>query len=86
MFVFIFWGRWEENVPIKAKEGHMTLEEDSHRLNSWDQFKTNSDLFNIEFTYQDEFYTTTLDHSKIDVNQRKKAEKIEKVIIYPLIL
>ena len=51
-------------------------------MDSWDQFQANKKLFDIDFNYHDDFYTTKLDQSKIDENKKKRAEMLEKVYYY----
>ncbi|GKY91221.1 hypothetical protein MPSEU_000094700 [Mayamaea pseudoterrestris] len=49
-------------------------------IGRWDQFEANKALFNVDATYDESLYTTSLDKSKIDAQQLKTAEKLAKEI------
>lgn len=57
----------------------ITLNESSHKMDSWNQFEANKERFGIDFHYIEEDYTTKLDISKVDNILKKKAERIERV-------
>eukprot|EP00736_Rhodelphis_marinus_P001914 Rmarinus@m.22323 len=46
----------------------------------WDQFGTNEQKFGVTTTYEEEIYTTKLDHSKIDPATRQEAAKLAREI------
>jgi hypothetical protein len=50
-------------------------------IGGWDQFEANKTLFNVDATYDESLYTTSLDKSKMDAQQLRKAEKIAKEIV-----
>eukprot|EP00761_Pharyngomonas_kirbyi_P010967 gb/GECH01010991.1/.p1 GENE.gb/GECH01010991.1/~~gb/GECH01010991.1/.p1 ORF type:complete len:828 (+),score=171.94 gb/GECH01010991.1/:1-2484(+) len=50
-------------VPDEATPDELLLEDDGQRDTSWDQFTVNRDLFGVQSTYHEEFYTTSLDRS-----------------------
>ncbi len=46
---------------------------------NWDQFETNENKFNVKTTYDDKFYTTTIDENKIPQHVKSKADVIYDV-------
>ena len=46
----------------------------------WDQFETNSRLFNVKNTYNEDLYTKKLDLSKMTKDQIRKAERMAREI------
>jgi hypothetical protein len=52
-----------------------------HRLSeeAWDQFNLNKEKFNVESTYSENTYTTTLNMDEIPEELRKDASLIEEV-------
>ena len=46
----------------------------------WDQFETNSRLFNVKNTYNEDLYTKKLDMSKMTKDQIRKAERMAREI------
>ncbi len=59
----------------------VVFDENSHKMDSWNQFAANKEQFGIDFHFKEEEYTTKLDISKVDHNLKKKAERIERVIL-----
>jgi hypothetical protein len=49
-------------------------------IGEWDQFKANSELFNVNATFDENLYTTELDKSQIDSKKIAKAERIAREI------
>lgn len=49
-------------------------------IGKWDQFKANKELFNVNASFDENIYTTSLDKSKISKDQLQHAEKIAKEI------
>lgn len=45
----------------------------------WDQFRANADKLKTVDQYKESLYTTVLDHSKINEEQLKEADKKSKV-------
>jgi hypothetical protein len=44
--------------------------------------KVNNEQFGIDFDYSDDKYTTALNIDKVDKDLRKKAERIENVMLF----
>ena len=49
-------------------------------IGEWDQFKANEQLFNVSATFDENLYTTELDHSQIDGRKRMEAARLAKEI------
>lgn len=49
-------------------------------IGGWDQFKANSELFNVNATFDENLYTTELDKSQIDSRKIAEAERIAREI------
>lgn len=49
-------------------------------IGEWDQFKANEQLFNVSATFDENLYTTELDHSQIDARKRLEAQRLAKEI------
>ena len=49
-------------------------------IGEWDQFKANEQLFNVSATFDENLYTTELDHSQIDSRKKMEAERLAKEI------
>ena len=49
-------------------------------IGEWDQFKANEQLFNVSATFDENLYTTELDHSQIDERKRLEAQRLAKEI------
>lgn len=57
----------------------LTLEDSSN--GAWDQFKVNEEKFGVESTYDEHLYTTRIDKSALDYQQRlEKAERLAREI------
>lgn len=73
--------RWEPDT--KVVDAGLTLERSSD--GSWDQFKVNERLFGLTTDYDESIYTTTIDKSHPNYQQRmaaadKKAREIERSV------
>lgn len=49
-------------------------------IGEWDQFKANEELFSVQATFDENLYTTELDHSQIDGRKRMEAARLAKEI------
>ncbi|KAL9189087.1 hypothetical protein ACHAXT_011577 [Thalassiosira profunda] len=49
-------------------------------IGDWDQFSANEKKFNVKASFDENLYTTALDHSNIDAKKRREAERIAREI------
>jgi PAB1-binding protein PBP1 len=49
-------------------------------IGKWDQFKANEQLFDVRATFDENLYTTELDHSQVDARRRLEAQRLAKEI------
>jgi len=49
-------------------------------IGGWDQFKANEQLFNVQATFDENLYTTELDHSQIDARKKLEAARLAREI------
>jgi PAB1-binding protein PBP1 len=49
-------------------------------IGQWDQFKANEKLFDVRATFDENLYTTELDHSQVDARKRLEAQRLAKEI------
>ncbi|KAG8341611.1 Ataxin 2 SM domain [Trypanosoma vivax] len=56
------------------------LESEPHQTGAWNQFEANEKSFGVKTSYNEEFYTTRLDHSKITEEQRQLADRVAREI------
>ena len=74
----------DENIITRTSStgngGNSTGNISSSSIGKWDQFETNSRLFNVKNTYNEDLYTKKLDLSKMSREQRSKAERLAREI------
>ena len=50
------------------------------KFGEWDQFRTNQDLFGIDSEFDEQLYTTKLDHNDFSQEEWRKADRLAKEI------
>jgi hypothetical protein len=50
------------------------------KFGDWDQFRTNQDLFGIDSEFDEQLYTTKLDHNDFSQEEWRKADRLAKEI------
>lgn len=69
--------KWQPDEDTKE----LTLEDNQFNSGSWDQFKVNEEKFGVESTYDEHLYTTRVNTSATDYNERlQRAQKIAREI------
>ncbi len=71
----------EKNPNNKIDE----LLNEHKQTEEWDQFKLNKEKYNVESTFTDIKYTTSIDLNSIPDEIKKEAELIEQVFIILII-
>ncbi|KAK6198102.1 uncharacterized protein RJT21DRAFT_250 [Scheffersomyces amazonensis] len=72
--------RWVPDEDLTHNPA-LTLNADDHKSGAWDQFKVNEEKFGVESSYDEHLYTTRIDTSAADYEDRvKRAERIAREI------